>query len=94
MPRIRVAHLREQGQDMIIVPLDASFGGKTNQDQQAIMADLQVHANSAGLLGTVVPVWGAGGGQMRFVAPQPWQSFLSGLSLPQIFANLNKEIFW
>ena len=61
MPRFKVAHIREQGIDLIIVPLDAAFGSKTSEDQQEIIAELQLHASGAGLAGTVVPVWNAGG---------------------------------
>ncbi len=35
MPRLKVAHLREQGQDMIIVPLDRTFGSQSRHDQNA-----------------------------------------------------------
>lgn len=66
MPHYKVAHLREQGQDMIIIPLDSIFRQKVDSDQAAITADLQAHAASAGLAGIVVPVWDAGGGRMGF----------------------------
>ena len=52
MPRYRVAHLRRQGQDMIIVPLDPSFGAKAERDKQAFIAELQVYTRSAGLVGS------------------------------------------
>jgi hypothetical protein len=29
MPTVKVAHLRKQGQDMIIAPMDSGFGTKT-----------------------------------------------------------------
>ena len=57
MPTFRVAHLREQGQNIIIVPLDPDFGRKPRNEQHDVMAELQARANSAGLAGTVVPVW-------------------------------------
>jgi hypothetical protein len=41
MPRFKVAHLHEQGQDMVIILVDSSFGHKTREDQRAIMAELQ-----------------------------------------------------
>ena len=94
MPEFKVAHIREQGQDMIIVPLDSAFGHKISQDQQAIIADLQAHATGAGLAGTVVPVWDAGGGRMGFIAPQPWHPLFSSLDLRRIFASINKELSW
>jgi hypothetical protein len=94
MPRFDVAHLREQGQDMVIIPLESSFGNKTSQDQQAIIVDLQIHSRSAGLAGIVVPVWDSGGGRMAFIAPHQWHPFFSSLSLQWVFANINKYITW
>jgi len=93
MPRFKVAHLHEQGQDMVIVPLDSSFGNKSEREQLDIIRDLQLHSNNAGLKGTVVPVWESGG-RMKFIAPQPWHPFFRSLSLQTIAANINKTISW
>jgi hypothetical protein len=94
MPHFRVAHLHEQGQDMIIVPLDSSFGRKVSQDQDVIISELQVRARSAGLAGTVVPVWDDGGGRMAFIAPRPWHPFFQSIDLRFIAANINRELYW
>ncbi len=94
MPRFKVAHLREQGQNMVIVPLDSTFGNKAGSEQQAIAADLQQRARSAGLAGRVVPVWDNGGGRMGFLAPPAWHPFFSNLNLRWVFANINREIYW
>jgi hypothetical protein len=94
MPRFDVAHLREQGQDMIIIPLDSDFGLKSNADQSSITNELQRHANGAGLRGTVVPVWDNGGGRMAFIAPRPWHPFFRSISLGMVAANINQEIYW
>jgi hypothetical protein len=64
MPRLKVAHLREQGQDMIIVPLDRAFGSQSPQDQDDPITEIQLRAHAVGLAGTVVPVWDGGGGRM------------------------------
>lgn len=93
MPRFNVAHLHEQGQDMIIVPLDSNFGAKSHGDQRAITADLQWHANDAGLRGTVVPVWDHSG-RMAFIAPQQWHPFFQSINLRFVAANVNREISW
>jgi hypothetical protein len=94
MPRFNVAHLREQGQDIIIVPLESNFGSKSIGDQQGITADIQRHANGAGLRGTVVPVWDNGGGRMGYIAPRPWHPFFSGINMSFVAANVNREISW
>jgi hypothetical protein len=94
MPRFKVAHVKEQGIDLIIVPLDSSFGSKSVEAQQEITADLQLHANGANLAGTVVPVWLDSSGRMGFLAPQRWHAFFGSLIYDQVLASLNKEIFW
>lgn len=94
MPRFNVAHLREQGQDMVIVPLDSTFGAKLSSEQRSITAELQARSRSAGLAGVVVPVWDTGGGRMGFIAPRPWHPFFSGLTLNWVLTNINREIYW
>jgi hypothetical protein len=93
MHNFKIAHLREQGQDLIIVPLESSFGSKSDDDQRAAIAELQAHARGAGLAGTIVPVWESGG-RMSFIAPQPWHSFFKGLSMQHVRQNINKELSW
>jgi hypothetical protein len=94
MPRYDVAHVREQGIDLIVIPLDSSFGQKTREDQTQEIAILQTHANGAGLAGTVVPVWDAGGGRMAFIAPQQWHPFFSNINGLWLAANINRWIAW
>ncbi len=79
---------------MVIIPLESSFGSKSSQDQQAIIADLQIHSRSAGLAGIVVPVWDGAGGRMAFIAPHQWHPFFTSLNLQFVFANINKELSW
>ena len=67
MPRFKIAHIREQGVDLIIIPLESSFGYKSKQDQNSIITEFQERASSAGLAGTVVPVWDSGGGRMALL---------------------------
>lgn len=94
MPNLDIAHLRQQGQDMIIVPLDSSFGHKAQDDQQAAIGEIQRAAIGAGLRGRVVPVWDNGGGRMAFIAPQPWHPFFRSLDLSTVYANVNRELSW
>jgi hypothetical protein len=94
MPRFKVAHIREQGNDMIIILVASSFGSKSSSDQQQAQTELQLHARAAGLAGIVVPVWDSGGGRMRFFAPHQWHPFFTSINLQFIAANINKELFW
>ncbi len=87
-----VAHIREQGQDMIIIPLKSDFAHKTNPEQHKDIAQLQSAANRAGLQGTVVVVWDAGTGRLAFIAPQPWHAFFRGTSLQWVAMNINRKL--
>lgn len=71
MAQYKLAHIREQGVDLIIIPLDSSFGYKSETDQHDIISSLQACARSAGLAGTVVPIWEEGGALIRAHAVPP-----------------------
>ena len=94
MPTYKVAHLHEQGQDMIIFPLEAAFGHMTESDKNQELGALGFQANRAGLRGAAVVVWDAGAGRMGFFGPDQWHRYLSSISLSFVMANLNKEISW
>lgn len=94
MPTLKVAHVRQQGVDLVIAPLDRDFGHKTRQDQQAIVSEIQLRSRQAGLAGAVVPVWDNGGGRMAFIAPNNWRPFFNSLNLRAVWANVNREISW
>jgi hypothetical protein len=92
MASYEVAHIREQGQDIIIIPLERSFGRKTKHEQEEVCAALQLCASDAGLAGSVVPVWEEAGGRMGFLAPKPWHTFFKSMSLVAVAANINKKL--
>jgi hypothetical protein len=87
-----VAHIREQGIDLIIVLVDPSFGLKPPGEQQQIVAILQECATKARLAGTVIPVWDAGAGRIGFLAPQNWHSFFSSIDLTFVMTNINHKL--
>lgn len=94
MFRYEVAHIREQGVDLIIIRLKSSFKYENKTDQYAIISELQLKASDAGLAGTVVPVWDNGGGQMGFIAPRSWHPFFKIINLEFVTYNINKELYW
>jgi hypothetical protein len=88
-----VAHIHEQGNDLIIIPLESSFGMQTQVTQLQTVNELQMRANGAGLKGKVVPVWNSGG-RMAFLAPPNWHAFFSNIDLQFVAANINRYISW
>lgn len=94
MPSLKIAHINQQGVDLIIVPLDTDFGTKTRDEQRQAITELQLRSRSAGLKGTVIPVWDGGGGRMAFNAPQNFHPFFGSISLAWVHANLNRELQW
>ena len=93
MPSLKAAHIREQGQDMIIFPLDRGFGQKSDRDQSLALGELESRAHSAGLAGRAVAFWQGGNGT-HFRGPSRWHPFLKGLSMCDVMANVNKQISW
>jgi hypothetical protein len=68
-------------------------GYRTQDEQNAVIAELQLHANAAGLRGTVVPIWESDG-RYNCIAPRPWHSFFNGLSPQWVGLNINRYIEW
>lgn len=93
MPKFKAAHVREQGQDMIIFPLDGAFDREPDSKKAQVLNELEVRANRAGLAGSAVAIWESGG-RTRFMGPRAWHGFLQGLSLRAVLASVNKEISW
>ena len=94
MPTFQLAHIREQGIDLIIVPLNHDFEWKTDDERDAIIAELQMRTTSAGLAGQVVPIWDSGGGRTSFIAPQNWHPFFRSISLSYVYRCLNRTLTW
>ncbi|MDQ8936630.1 hypothetical protein [Acinetobacter rudis] len=91
MNKFKIAHIKQQGQSVIIIPMESNFEYKTSDQQLRITNSLQFCATNAGLVGTVVPVW-LHGRQMRFIAPRLWHPFLKSLSWNDVLKNINKEL--
>ncbi len=94
MPKFQIAHIHEQGQDIIIVPLNDDFHYKTPEQKDAAVSELQMRSRAANLRGTVCVVWEDPSGRMMFIAPKPWHPFFQGLSMAAVGMILNKELSW
>jgi hypothetical protein len=91
VPKFKIAHLKQNDVNLIIVPLARGFGELAASDKDQVITELQDRAIAAELNGRVVPVWD-GGGQMRFIAPREWHAFFRTLKLRTVRANLNREL--
>jgi hypothetical protein len=89
--KFKIAHIKEQNQQIIIIPLDSSFGRKSDAEQLEAVQELQACANSAKLAGSVVVVWPEGS-TFKFRAPNAWHPFFKSISYDRILASLNKEL--
>lgn len=93
MTSIKVAHIREQGQNMLLFPLDRSFGHKTPFEKQAVLTELENRAHGAGLAGRAAVFWESGGSTYS-LGPKNWRNFLRSMSLRTVLASVNKTISW
>ena len=93
MPRLKAAHINEQGENMIIFPLNSLFANQTDEGRADILEELERRAHAAGLAGRAVAIWERGN-QTHYLGPRSWQAFLESLSMRWVLANVNKELSW
>ena len=92
MPTFQVAHLQRDGQDVIIVPVDRSFGIRSPSEQARIQEAFQRSAAAIELPGIVVPVWEDASGRMAFRAPPPWHEFFKSIDMVYVATALNRSL--
>ena len=90
--QFEVAHIREQGHDMVIFPLDSQIQHKSQKQQQEIMYALQRCAASARLRGDALLVWGDDQGRMHYLAPKNWHTFLNSINMIWVAQRVNKKL--
>ena len=87
-----IAHIHEQGQDLIIIPLEENFMNmRSEAERNGIRDALQFFATDAGLKGTVCLVWQSHK-VFRAVAPKVWSSFFESIDMTFVGANLNRTL--
>ena len=92
MPTFQVACLQHDGLDLIIVPVDRSFGKRSATEQARIQEALQRSAAAENLTGVVVPVWEGANGQMDFRAPATLRDFLKSIDMVYVATALNRNL--
>ncbi|MGE0597436.1 MAG: hypothetical protein AB7P07_13815 [Hyphomonadaceae bacterium] len=93
MPRFDLVHTKQNGVELIIIPLKKHFGYKSLDEQQQMIRGFQDRAVAAGLKGTVVPVW-VSGETFSYIAPPQAETFMKGVTLEWVAANINKSLQW
>ena len=84
--------MRRDGQDVIIVPVDRSFGQRSPAEQARIQEAFQRSAAAAEIAGVVVPVWEDASGRMAFRAPPPWHDFFRSIDMVYVATALNRTL--
>src|SRR4051812_6040268 len=92
MPTFQVAHLRHAGQDLVIVPVDRTFGARSPSEQSRIQEAFQRSAVAAGIPGVVVPVWEDASGRMAFRAAPPLHDFFKSIDMVYVATALNRSL--
>lgn len=89
MVNFQIAHINEQGVNVVVVFVDAEVGHKSPTEQNAIAAALQLCARSANLAGNVAMVWPGG-----FWAPLNQHAFFQspGGSYQALQFRINKTL--
>lgn len=91
METFQVAHIKHDGQDVILVLVTNSFASNTTAKKNEIYAAMQSAATSAGLAGGVVLVWDQSGRPVSW-GPTAWQSYLSSITWDYILSNVNRSL--
>jgi hypothetical protein len=86
--------LREQGKEVILVPLSSRFDHEPEDNQHAMISEIQAAAVGAGLVGKVVPVWPTSSGRTRFISPPQWRALFSGISYRWVKSKVNGTLSW
>lgn len=91
MASFQVAHINEQGNDVIILPLGESFPNQSPEQKKEMLDGFSACIRKAGLKGTLVPVWPEGD-SIRFIAPKEWHPFCASMSWDWIRYNINRSV--
>jgi hypothetical protein len=88
----KIAHIKVEGQDMILVPLDHDFAYRSDRQKADFLAYLQGCAKAAGLRGNVVLAWEDSGLRTTFLGPREWGRFLGNADLQFVWSNVNRQL--
>jgi hypothetical protein len=87
----KVAHIREQGKDVIIIPISNINNDLTNEKLNEIRRIFQTHAIKTKLSGDVCLVWEFNN-KLCALAPPQWKTFCASLNMRIVKQYINKEL--
>lgn len=87
----RVAHVRYQGSDMVLVIVNRSFFYGSGNDQQRWFTAIQQCVRSVKLGGQTLVVTNDNG-RFRFYGPNGWHNFLRTIDMSWVNARVNKTM--
>jgi hypothetical protein len=92
MQTFDVAYFSHKGQTVTLVVVEPSFAAMPAAEKDRACVALQTCAQSAGLGGTVVPVWDDHSGRLRFWAPPEWHPFFGSMTWQNVADNINGKL--
>jgi hypothetical protein len=87
MQTFKVAHIREQNVNLVIVFVSDAAGRLPDSEKSRLLAALQGCAISAGLAGTVVLVWSGG-----FYCDTRLHAFFRSVPYTDLLASINRQL--
>jgi len=89
MTTFQIAHINEQGVNVVVVFVDPAVAFKSAQEQNLIATSLQLCAQAGGLAGNIAMVWPGG-----FWAPNNQHAFFGspGGSYEGLLRRINKTL--
>jgi predicted class III extradiol MEMO1 family dioxygenase len=91
MGRFQVAHIREQGQDLIVIFVSDAMHYEPDTERSKALLSLQIASRRAGLAGAVVLVWEYAG-QMEVFCHTAFHNFFQSVPYQLLAANINKTL--
>jgi hypothetical protein len=91
MAKYRVAQLTHEGENVILVPMDRSFGKSVQEHKEQELTKLQAAAESTGLNGIVVAIWDSAGSVGAF-GPDKWKNFAESLKWTSLRTKMNRDL--
>lgn len=89
--KYRVAHVRHQGSNMVIVIINPSFFYGSGQDQQRWFTGIQQCVRSVNLAGQTLVV-ANDNGRYRFYGPNSWHNFMRTIDMSWVNSRVNKSL--